>query len=208
VQRTRERRALFPSTCHCFLLSDIFPPPPLQEFISLEDKTAPCSLPRFSSSAFLGYTAGNGHHLTQKTNPCVWGKACQSATQATPPPHAAWIWRHSNAKSGCPNETPEWGGGGGGECRVFQITQQRSKISRCFFHTKVCSPFLLRIGLTNCPHLLFACLASKNGVLYSEGRAYKRAPELGISPQSTALHSTGNTSVKNSVHKNTTAHVE
>jgi hypothetical protein len=44
-----------------------------------------------------------------------------------------------------------------------------------------------------------ACLASENSLLYSEGRVYKRAPELVPSPQSTALHSTGNTSVKNSV---------
>ena len=70
----------------------------------------------------------------------------------------------------------------------------------------MCIPFLLLIALTNCAHLLSACLASKNGVLYSEGRAYKRAPELGASPQSTALHSTGNTSVKNSVHKNEVGH--
>jgi hypothetical protein len=66
----------------------------------------------------------------------------------------------------------------------------------------MCIPFLLLIALTNCAHLLSACLASKNGVLYSEGRAYERAPELGASPQFTALHSTGNTSVKNSVNKN------
>jgi hypothetical protein len=80
-----------------------------------------------------------------------------------------------------------------------------------FFYTKMCIPFLLLIALTNCAHLLSACLASKNGVLYSEGRVYKRAPELVASPQSTALHSTGNTSVKNSVTRTksaTTAHVE
>jgi hypothetical protein len=66
----------------------------------------------------------------------------------------------------------------------------------------MCIPFLLLIALTNYAHLLSACLASENGVLYSEGRAYKRAPELVPSPQSTALHSTSNISVKNSVHKN------
>ena len=66
----------------------------------------------------------------------------------------------------------------------------------------MCIPFLLLIALTNCAHLLSACLASKNGVLYSEGRVYKTAPELVASPQSTALHSTGNNSVKYSVYKN------
>jgi hypothetical protein len=76
---------------------------------------------------------------------------------------------------------------------------------------KMCSPFLLLIALKNCAHLLSACLASEKGVLYGEGRVYKRAPELVASPQSTALHSTGNTSVKNSVTRMklaTTAHVE
>ena len=66
--------------------------------------------------------------------------------------------------------------------------------------------FLLLIALANCAHLLSTCLASKNGVLYSEGRAYKRAPELVASPQSTALHSTGNTSAEDSVYKNEVGH--
>ncbi len=63
----------------------------------------------------------------------------------------------------------------------------------------------------NCAHLLSTWLASKNRALYSEGRVYKRTPELVASPQSTALHSTGNTSVKNSVTRTksaTTTHVE
>ena len=81
----------------------------------------------------------------------------------------------------------------------------------CFFYTKMCIPFLLLIALTNCAHLLSVCLASKNGVLYCEGRVYKRTPELAASPQSTALHSTDNTSVKNSVSRTksaTATHVE
>jgi hypothetical protein len=71
--------------------------------------------------------------------------------------------------------------------------------------------FLLLIALANCAHLLSAWLASKNRALYSEGRVYKRMPELAASPQSTALHSTGNTYVKNSVTRTksaTTTHVE
>ena len=70
----------------------------------------------------------------------------------------------------------------------------------------MCIPFLLLIALANCFHLLSTCLASKNDVLYSEGRAYKRAPELVASPQSTALHSTGNTSAEDSVYKNEVGH--
>jgi hypothetical protein len=72
-------------------------------------------------------------------------------------------------------------------------------------------PFLLLIALANCAYLLSACLTSENGILYSEGRVYKRAPELVASPQWTALHSTGNTSVKNSLTRTksaTAAHVE
>jgi hypothetical protein len=75
----------------------------------------------------------------------------------------------------------------------------------------MCIPFLLLIALTNCAHLLSAWLASENRALYSDGRVYKRTPELVASPQSTALHFTGNTSVKNSVTRTklaTTAHVE
>ena len=76
---------------------------------------------------------------------------------------------------------------------------------------KMCITFLLLIALANCAHLLSMCLASKNGILCSEGRGYKRAPELVASPQSTTLHPTGNISAKDSVHKNkvaTTAQVE
>jgi hypothetical protein len=70
----------------------------------------------------------------------------------------------------------------------------------------MCIPFLLLIALANCAHLLSMCLASKNGVLYSEGRAYKRAPELVASPQLTALHSIGNISAEDSVKKNEVGH--
>jgi hypothetical protein len=80
-----------------------------------------------------------------------------------------------------------------------------------FFHRKMCIPFLLLIALANCAHLLSASLVSENCSLYSEGRVYKRTPELAASPQSTALHSTGNISVKNSVTRMksaTATHVE
>jgi hypothetical protein len=76
------------------------------------------------------------------------------------------------------------------------------------FYTKIDIPFLFLIALTNCAYLLLASLASKNCVLYSECRVYKRMPELAASP---ALHSTGNTSVKNSVSRMNSAtatHVE
>jgi len=65
----------------------------------------------------------------------------------------------------------------------------------------MCIPFLLLIALANCAHLLSTCLAGENGTLYSEGRAYKRALKLVASPQSTALHPTGNISGEDRVHK-------
>ncbi len=70
----------------------------------------------------------------------------------------------------------------------------------------MCIPFLLLIALANCTHLLSTCLAGENGVLYSEGRAYKRAPKLVASPHSTALHSKGNISAEDSVYKNKVGH--
>ena len=70
----------------------------------------------------------------------------------------------------------------------------------------MCIPFLLLIALANWSHLLSTCLAGENGTLYSEGRAYKRALKLVASPQSTALHPTGNISAEDSVHKNKVSH--
>ncbi len=79
------------------------------------------------------------------------------------------------------------------------------------FDTKIAITFLLLIALTKCAYLLLASLASKNRVPYSEGRAWKREPKPAASPQSTTLHSTGNTSVKNGVTRTksaTATHVE
>jgi hypothetical protein len=79
------------------------------------------------------------------------------------------------------------------------------------FYTKIAITFLLLIALTSCAYLLLALLASKNRILYSEGRAFKREPKPAASPQSPILHSTGNTSVKNGVTRTksaTATHVE
>jgi hypothetical protein len=73
------------------------------------------------------------------------------------------------------------------------------------FHTKIDIPFFLLIVLSKCAYLLLASLASKNRIIYSEGRAYKREPKLEASPQSTTLHSTGNTSVENGVTRTKSA---
>ncbi len=113
-----------------------------------------------------------------------------------------------DAKSGRQNETPERGG-----FRAFQITQQRSNISRCFFHTRVCIPFLLLIAEANCAHLLSMCLREGNSALYSEaepikGRRNKSQP-LALSSLHSILQAT---SLQRTVYTRTmsatTAHVE
>ena len=74
---------------------------------------------------------------------------------------------------------------------------------------KIDITLLLHIELTKCASL--PSLASKNRVLYSEGRIYKREPELAASPQSTTPNSTGNTSEKNGVTRTklaTATHVD
>jgi hypothetical protein len=79
------------------------------------------------------------------------------------------------------------------------------------FQMKIVKTLLILIVFTKCAYLLLSSLASKNCVLYSEGRVYKREPELAASPQSTTLHSTGNTSVKKGVSRTksaTATHVE
>ncbi len=60
-------------------------------------------------------------------------------------------------------------------------------------------------SLFRCAYLLLVSLASKNRVLYSEGRVYKKEPELAASTQSTTLHSTGKTSVKKGASKTKSA---
>ncbi len=101
--------------------------------------------------------------------------------------------------------------GGGGENNAKLNNSSMEQYFGAIFYTKIDIPFLLLIALTKCAYLLLASLASKNRVLYSEGRAYKRGPELAASPQSTTLHSSGNTSVKNGVSRTksaTATHVE
>jgi hypothetical protein len=94
-------------------------------------------------------------------------------------------------------------GGGNNNAKLNNSSREQHFDSR--FQTKIAITFLLLFALTKCAYLLLASLASKNHVLYSEGRAYKREPELAASPQSTTLHSTGNTSVKNGVSRTKSA---
>ncbi len=66
----------------------------------------------------------------------------------------------------------------------------------------MCIPFLLLIALANYAYLL----SRGKTVLYIVKVESKRAPKLVASPQPTALHSTGNISAEDRVHKNKVGH--
>jgi hypothetical protein len=117
-----------------------------------------------------------------ETNFCVWEKARQSATQATPvlmAPESSsfYTWRKRQIEPQSAKSTH----------RIE--TRRKSKGGKyCYFNTL----------------LLHKDVYSFSSP--STGRVHKRAPELVASPQSTALHSTGNTTTR--TKSATTAHVE
>ncbi len=104
-----------------------------------------------------------------------------------PPPHRvknprnshvekAWMQdadSNPDAESGC----GEWGGGNNAKLNNSSTDQHFD----AGFQMKIANTFLLLIALTKSAYLLLASLASKNRVLYSEGRAYKREPKLAAS---------------------------
>ena len=128
------------------------------------------------------------------------GKRPPDGFPSHPPPHriqirGVYTWKERDSR------TRIWDtdrGGGGRENNAKLNNSSTEQHFDAIFHMKIVIPFLLLIALTKCAFLLLASLASKNRILYSEGRAYKREPKLAASPQSTELHSTGNTSVENS----------
>jgi hypothetical protein len=105
------------------------------------------------------------------------------------------------AGRGCEIQLGNWDAdnGGGGENNTKLNNSSTVQHFDAGFKMKILNTFLLLIGLSKCAYLLLASLASKNCVLYSEGIVYKREPELAASPQSTTLHSTGNTYVKKGI---------
>ncbi len=84
-------------------------------------------------------------------------------------------------------------GGGGGE-NAKQCHSLTNQCINCKLKTKIANTILILCYLDN------MCLSPSGGLwqasafLYGE-RIYKREPEPAASPQSTTLHSTGNTSV-------------
>ncbi len=149
----------------------------------------------------------------------VFGESLPEGYPSHPPPHRVhfprslhvekMLYQYADAESTRRIETRRKGRGGENNGILNNL------IAKWYFdailHMKTGISFLLLTALTNCAHLILASLASKNRVLYSEGRVYKRTPVLAASPRSTALHSTGNTSVKNSVTRTksaTATHVE
>ncbi len=109
-------------------------------------------------------------------NFCVWGKAHQRATQATPHPTASRIrgvytWRERDFRTRTRNPGAELRRGekGGGENNAKLNNSRTEWYFGAIFYTKIDIPFLLLIALTNCAHLLLASLASKNLVLCTVG---------------------------------------
>ena len=74
---------------------------------------------------------------------------------------------------GCEIQTRTWDAerGGGGENKAKLNNSSTDQHFDAGFYTKIATTFLLLIALTKCAYLLLASLASKNRVLYSEGRA-------------------------------------
>jgi hypothetical protein len=133
------------------------------------------------------------------------GKSPPDGYPSHPPPHASRIrgvykWKERNSRTRTRNPDADLGHGERGENNAIINNSSTDNISTPYFKQRSIT-LLLLIALTKCAYLLLASLASKNRVLYSEGRANKRKPELAASPQSTTLHSTGNTYVKNGVSR-------
>ena len=101
------------------------------------------------------------------------------ATQATPPTpprrESAEFPRGKNAIPGRGRgiQTQDWDAEkrGGGENNAKLNNSSTDQHFDAGFYTKIATTFLLLIALTKCAYLLLASLASKNRVLYSEGRA-------------------------------------
>jgi hypothetical protein len=120
---------------------------------------------------------------SQKTNSlCLGESPLEGNPSHTPPP-----LRRLELGTPTRGETPNWvaktpkraarmrrrSGEEGGNSATFQIAQQWSNISRCFFHTEVCVSFPLLIAVSNCAHLLSACCKEESGILYSEAEPIK-----------------------------------
>jgi hypothetical protein len=156
---------------------------------------------------------------SSKNNFLCLGESLPEGYPSHPPPHRVenarslhveeTRFQDADAESRHGIETRRKGKGGENNAKLNNSSTEQ--YFGGIFYTKIDIPFLLLIALTKCAYLLLASLASKNRVLYSEGRVYKRMPELAASPQLPALHSIGNTSVKNSVSRTksaTATHVE
>jgi hypothetical protein len=139
------------------------------------------------------------------------GKSPLEGYPSHPPPHCIenpriYTWKKRGCRTRTRNPDAELGRGergrGGGNNAKLNNSSTDQHFEDSYY---LSSPYCVD------KMCLLASLASKNRVLYSEGRAFRREPKLAASPQSTTLHSTGNTSVKNGVSRMksaTATHVE
>jgi hypothetical protein len=95
-----------------------------------------------------------------------------------PPPAPPQIAKSSsqNAKMSRQIVAPSLGRGGGGKSATFQITQQRSNISRSLFHTKdvYSIPCPLLTAVSKFAYLLSTSCEERKCALYSEEGPIKR----------------------------------
>ncbi len=142
-----------------------------------------------SRLGYLFFTKSSLHKiawdLDVRDHGCWKVLACERATQATPPP--PWVATKFGAShvGSCQieqpkqqNESPNWGAilGGEGKSATFQITQQRSNISRSLFHTEdvYSIPCPLLTAVSKFAYLLSTSCEERKCALCSEEGPIKR----------------------------------
>ncbi len=116
------------------------------------------------------------------------------------------MWWTASVNFMCKIYSPEslaGGGGGGGGWFAKRCHSLSDHRINCKLKIKIANTILLIVTLTRFAYLLLEVFGKLRRIYMVKG-GYKREPEPVASPQSTTLHSTGNTSVKKEVgHSNT-----
>jgi hypothetical protein len=96
--------------------------------------------------------------------------------------------------------------GGGSATRHFSNNSTIKQYFKILISTRRC--VFLALSLLQCQSLPISFLrtVTRENMAYIVNRAYKKAPNLVARSQSTTLHSTGNISAEDSVHKNKVGH--
>ncbi len=140
-------------------------------------------------------------------------KPARGLPKPPPPLHSAWIRRLSHVGKNvklsrqAPNTAAQMRRQSGGRIPRFLNNSTTKQYFKMLLSQEdvysFSSPYC--IGKL-CSSSFYVPSGGKWHFIYSEGRAYKRALKLVASPQSTALHPTGNISAEDSVCKNKVGH--